>query len=69
MGFRRMSLRLTYLDAWFPAPLIDRKIELDSKRRLRRGVLTFEPGKGATVKLPLTRSTHADRFRIPGRSS
>jgi hypothetical protein len=51
-GFRRISLRLTYLDAWFPAPWIERQIDLDSKGRLRRGVLTFEPGKGAKVKLP-----------------
>lgn len=65
-GFRRMSLRLTYLDAWFPAPWIDRKIEYDSKQRLRRGVLTFEPGKGATVKLPFGSLTFDHNFSASG---
>ena len=64
--FRRMSLRLTYLDAWFPAPWIDREIELDSKRRLRRGVLTFEPGKDATVKLPFGSLTFDHDFSASG---
>lgn len=65
-GFRRMALRLTYLDAWFPAPWIDRQIELDSKRRLRRGVLTFEPGRGATVKLPFGSVTFDHDFTASG---
>lgn len=50
--FRRLAIKLTYLDSWFPAPLIQSEIELSKRGHLRRGVLTFEPGPGVQVKMP-----------------
>jgi hypothetical protein len=65
-GFRRLAVKLTYLDSWFPAPLIDRQMELSKSGQLRRGVLTFEPGRGTQVKLPFGAMDFGHDFSATG---
>lgn len=50
--FRRLALRLTYLDSWLPPPLIDRYIDFDGRGRMRRSTITLLPPRSITVRLP-----------------
>ncbi|MEP7158739.1 MAG: HEPN domain-containing protein [Chloroflexota bacterium] len=63
--FRRMALKISLLDSWFPPPLIDRRTDL-WHGKLRRSVLAFEPAQNVGAKMPFGTLTFGHDFEATG---
>ncbi len=64
--FRRLDLRLTYLDSWMPPPLIDRQTGFSRGGHLRRSVLTYVAPRPVKAKMPFGVLTFGHDFGAAG---
>jgi hypothetical protein len=63
--FRRMDLRLSNLDAWFPPSLIDMEL-IAPRGRLKRSTLTLEPARNVVVHVEPCVLTFGHGFATTG---